>query len=85
MRDGRVLQVTLGALLDHIPPETDPIEERIAHPTIRIDHDLALAWAPYTVLIDGRVDHCGTNLFSLVRDGDTWMIASIADNSRKAC
>ena len=32
---------------------------------VRIDHDLAVVWAPFEFLVDGRVDHCGTDLFNL--------------------
>jgi hypothetical protein len=31
------------------------------------------------------VDHCGTDLFSLVRVEGQWRIAAIADTGRKTC
>jgi hypothetical protein len=42
-------------------------------------------WAPYDLLKNGAVDHCGTDLFSLVHSGGRWVIASVTDNSRKNC
>ncbi len=52
---------------------------------VRIDHDLAVVWAPFEFLVDGRVDHCGTDLFNLVRLDGKWFIASIADTGRDNC
>jgi hypothetical protein len=34
---------------------------------------------------DGKVDHCGTDLFNLIRTDGKWLIASIADTGRKNC
>lgn len=62
------------------------IEERIHDPLIRIDNDLAMVWAPFVFLIDGKVDHCGTDLFNIVRKDGKWLIASLtADVGRKDC
>jgi hypothetical protein len=52
---------------------------------VRVDHDLAVVWAPFDFLVDGKVDHCGTDLFNLVRTEGKWLIASIADTGRKDC
>jgi hypothetical protein len=35
--------------------------------------------------VDGKVDHCGTDLFNLVRTDGKWLIASVADTGRKDC
>jgi hypothetical protein len=66
-------------------PGTAQIEERIHDPLVRIDHDLAVVWATFEFLVDGKVDHCGTDLFNLVRVDGEWRIASIADTGRKDC
>jgi hypothetical protein len=55
------------------------IEERIHDPLVRIDNDLAMVWAPFDFLVYGKVDHCGTDLFNLVRTDGKWLIASVAD------
>jgi hypothetical protein len=86
MRDGKPVQMTLEAFADRVgKPGTTQIEERIHDPLIRIDNDLAVVWAPFEFLIDGKVDHCGTDLFNLVRKDGKWLIASIADTGRKDC
>jgi hypothetical protein len=86
MRDGKPVQMTLEAFADRVgKPGTTQIEERIHDPLIRIDNDLAVVWAPFEFLIDGKVDHCGTDLFNLVRKDGKWLIASVADTGRKDC
>jgi hypothetical protein len=89
MRDGTPGQMTADAFADRIGhpshPSTAKIEERIHDPLIRIDNDLAVVWAPFDFLIDGKVDHCGTDLFNLVRKDGKWLIASVADTGRKDC
>jgi hypothetical protein len=86
MRDGKPVQMTLEAFADRVgKPGTTQIEERIHDPLIRIDNDLAVVWAPFEFLIDSKVDHCGTDLFNLVRKDGKWLIASVADTGRKDC
>ena len=86
MRDGKPTQMTFEAFADRVGrPGTTQIEERIHDPLVRIDNDLAMVWAPFEFLIDGKVDHCGTDLFNLVRKDGKWLIASVADTGRKDC
>lgn len=86
MRDGKPTQMTFEAFADRVgKPGTTRIEERIHDPLVRIDHDLAVVWAPFEFLVDGKVDHCGTDLFNLVRTDGQWLIASVADTGRKDC
>jgi hypothetical protein len=86
MRDGKPVEITFEAFADRVgKPGTTTIEERIHDPLVKIDHDLAVVWAPFEFLVDGKVDHCGTDLFSLVRKDGRWLIASVADTGRKDC
>lgn len=86
MRDGKPVQLHFDAFIDHIPVTgTQQLAERIHDPLVRIDGDIAMIWAPYEFLIDGKVDHCGTDVANLVRRDGRWLVAGLADNSRKAC
>jgi hypothetical protein len=86
MRDGKPTQMTGEDFATRVArPSPAKIEERIHSPLIRIDNDLAVVWAPFEFLSDGKVDHCGTDLFNLVRINGKWLIASIADTGRKDC
>jgi hypothetical protein len=70
--------VNLGAGKTHI-------NERIHDPLVRIDNDLAVVWAPFEFRINGKLDHCGTDLFDLVHNNGTWLIASLSATLRKDC
>ncbi len=86
MRDGKPTQMTFDGFAERVgKPGTTHIEERIHDPLVRIDNDLAVVWAPFEFLVDGKVDHCGTDLFNVVRQDGKWLIASVADTGRKDC
>lgn len=86
MRDGKPTQVTFEAFAAAVgKPGTTHIEERIHDPLVRVDHDLAVVWAPFEFLEDGKVVDCGTDLFNLVHTDGKWLIASVADTGRKDC
>ena len=86
MRDGKPTQMTFEDFADRVgKPGTTQIQERIHDPLVRVDHDLAMVWAPFEFLVDGKVDHCGTDLFTLARTDGQWVIASVADTGRKDC
>jgi hypothetical protein len=86
MRNGKPVQLTFDAFTDLIAkPSQAPTQERIHDPLVRIDNDLAVVWAPFDFLVGGKVDHCGTDLFNLVKVEGKWLIASVADTGRKDC
>ena len=86
MRDGKPVQITFEDFATRVAkPGKETIEERIHDPLIRIDNDLAVVWAPFDFYVDGKVNHCGTDLFSMVRQDGEWRIASVADTSRSHC
>lgn len=84
MRDGKPTQMTFEAFADRVAkPGKTKIEERIHDPWVRIDNDLAVVWAPFDFLVDGKVDHCGMDLINLVRVEGNWLIASVSDTGSK--
>lgn len=86
MREGKPTQMTFEDFATRVgKPGTKKIEERIHDPLVRIDNDLAVVWAPFDFLVDGKVEHCGTDLFNLVHQDGQWLIASVADTSRNTC
>ena len=85
MRDGKPTQMTFDRFCRACREARDEvIEERIHDPLVRIDDDLAVVLARLS--FGGRKeDHCGTDLFDLVRANGKWLIASVADTGRKNC
>ncbi len=86
MREGKPVQMTIEAFALRVgKPAPAHIEERIHDPLIRIDHDLAVVWAPFDFFSNDRLDHCGTDVFNLVRVDGLWRIAGVADTGRNTC
>lgn len=86
MRNGKPTQMSFEDFATRVgKPGKNQIEERIHDPLVRIDSDLAVVWAPFDFLVDGKVDHCGTDLFNMVRVDGKWTIASVADTGTKNC
>lgn len=83
-RKDQIIQLHFDTFIEHLDG-TDKIEERIHDPIVHIDNDIAVIWAPYEFLEDGKVTHCGTDIAHLVRREGRWLIAGIADNSHETC
>jgi hypothetical protein len=73
---------TREELLARFTPGPERYEERVRDPAIEIDGDIAMVWAPYTFLIDGKLHHCGYDHFDLVRDNGRWKIQNLTWSSR---
>ncbi len=65
-----------------IKPGPERYEERLRDPAIEIDGDIAMVWGHYDFLLDGKLHHCGTDHFGLVRENGAWKIATVAWSSR---
>jgi hypothetical protein len=85
MQYGTLEQMTFEQFAQRVGAGTTHIEERIHDPLVRVDNDLAMVWAPFEFRIDGKLDHCGTDLFSLVHNHGKWLIGSLAATLRKDC
>jgi Putative lumazine-binding len=86
MRKGKPMQMSFEALTDRLSePGKETREERVHDAVVMIDDDVAIIWAPFEFLIEGKVDHCGRDIASMVRVDGQWLIAYIEDNGRTAC
>jgi len=45
--------------------------------TIHINNTIAAVWAPYDFWIDDKHSHCGYEVFTLIKKGEDWKIASL--------
>jgi hypothetical protein len=85
MQYGVLNQETFVQFGKNLDAGTTHIDERIHDPLVRVDHDLAVVWAPFEFRIEGKLDHCGEDLFNLVHNDGKWMIASLSATLRKDC
>lgn len=54
-------------------------DEQIFDVEIHVEGPLAVAWAPFTIAIDGKLTSCGVNQFTLVKHSDGWKVAYLID------
>jgi len=65
-----------------LKPDGNRYEERLGTPAIEIDGDIAMVWAPYTVLKNGSAEHCGVDHFDLVREQGAWKVLNVTWSQR---
>ncbi len=61
------------------------LDERIVFAAIHAEKMLASVWTPYRFFLNGKLSHCGTNSFQLVKTTAGWKIQYIIDTRRKEC
>lgn len=54
-------------------------DEQIFDVKIHVEGPLAVAWAPFTIAINGEPKSCGVNQFTLVKHADGWKVAYLID------
>jgi hypothetical protein len=65
------------------PGEGPALQERlVGMPAVEIDGDMAMVWAPYVFHIDGKLSHCGIDLFDMVREQGAWKVLNITLTKR---
>jgi hypothetical protein len=64
-------------------PTTNKYKEVIEFEAVHTEKSLASAWTPYTFYLNGKISHCGTNSFQLVKTAEGWKIQYIIDTRRK--
>jgi hypothetical protein len=57
-------------------------QERITNPTVHIDNDIAVVWAPFVVRVGGKVSNCGIDHFDVVRESGVWKVMNLTFSSR---
>jgi len=66
-------------------PSKDKYKEEIEFEAIHAEKSLASVWTPYKFYLNGKVSHCGTNSFQLVKTPEGWKIQYIIDTRRRGC
>ena len=86
MRNGKPVQMAFDTFAERLStPGTDTRQERIYDPVVHIDNNIAYIWTRFDFVLNGKIDHCGTDSASLVKVDGRWLIASLSDTSRTDC
>ncbi|MBC8087958.1 MAG: nuclear transport factor 2 family protein [Phycisphaerae bacterium] len=53
------------------------ITERAFRTQVQVAGPIATAWAPYDLYIDDKWSHCGVDVFTVIKTGGVWKIATL--------
>ncbi|HNP24800.1 MAG TPA: nuclear transport factor 2 family protein [Panacibacter sp.] len=87
VKDGResILNETVSDFAGFISKQQkNDLDEQITFDIIRIDDNLAIAWAPYKFYYKGKFSHCGVDSYQLVRLNGLWKIQYLIDTRHKS-
>lgn len=85
-REGQLLVYTedFSEFLSFVgTPNGDKYDEQIKFETVNVEEQLASVWTPYKFYVNGKISHCGTNSFQLIKTAGGWKIQYIIDTRRK--
>jgi hypothetical protein len=51
--------------------------ERYWEPTVHVRGSIAVVWTPYEFWLDGKMSHCGIDVFNMVKQDGAWHIANM--------
>ena len=75
--------VTHKDFLSGLNRDKSRILERYWDPHVRVDGSIATMTASYDFHVDGALSHCGTDVFTLLKDGEAWKISGGVFNMRR--
>ena len=78
LRDGNQVVIARSRAGERAQVAPGDILERGFDPTVMVSGPIAMVWYPYDLWGDGEWQHCGVDVFTLVKTGDGWRIASMA-------
>ena len=65
-------------LLNNLSRGGAALLERYWDPTVLIEGDIAVFWAPYDFHVDGNFSHCGIDSFQLARQDQQWLLSNLS-------
>jgi hypothetical protein len=87
-RDGnpRVTSTPVESFVANVLSAEAYLDERTFDEEVRVDGNLATAWTPYNIFVDGQFSHCGVDAFQMVRTAEGWRILQLTDTrTREGC
>jgi len=81
--EGNIGLSTNRAFVKSIGNFEQEVVERMWDTEVLVDDNIAMAWTPYDLHVDGKFSHCGVNLVSLIKTGRGWKITDIMYNVKQ--
>jgi hypothetical protein len=81
--EARVQVTPVSDFIEALGRATEPWNERMFNPEVRIDGALASVWTAYDFHLGEKFSHCGVDAFHLLKTGAGWKIVSLSDTARR--
>jgi len=78
----RLGSLAVDDFVERVTANEAHLDEVTFDETVLVDDDLAMAWTPYNIFIDGSFHHCGVDLFTMRRSDGRWRITHLEDTRR---
>ena len=78
---GDSIRISMRSFEDRVKTFVNPakvIQERALDVEIKVHQQVAMAWVPYELDISGTFEHCGVDIFTLVKNKEGWKIVTVA-------
>lgn len=70
--------INYAQMISRFSGEGPELIERYWNPTVMIEGNIALFWAPYDFHVDGNFSHCGIDSFQLVKRDGNWLLSNLS-------
>lgn len=81
--ESRVQLTPVSGFIAALGRATEPWNERMFAPEVRIDGPLASVWTEYDFHLGDKFSHCGVDAFHLLKTSAGWKIVALSDTARR--
>lgn len=81
--EARVQLTQVSEFIEALSGATEPWNERMFSPEVRIDGPLASVWTEYDFHLGDKFSHCGVDAFQLLKTSAGWKIVALSDTARR--
>jgi hypothetical protein len=80
-KDGQIRSTDIQKFADNISQHKAFLDEQLLQTVVLQQDNLASVWTPFAFYIDGKLSHCGSNSFQLIKQNEQWKIHFLIDVS----
>jgi len=80
-KNGNVTSTDIQQFSRNISQSSAFLDEQLLNHVVLQQDSLASVWTPFAFYIDGKLSHCGSNSFQLVKQNAQWKIHYLIDVS----
>mgnify|MGYP003575245705 CR=1 FL=1 len=81
--EARVQLTRVSEFIEALSHATEPWNERMFSPEVRIDGPLASVWTEYDFHLGDKFSHCGVDAFQMLKTSAGWKIVALSDTARR--